>query len=136
VKQILSRKNLYHFIKMLAVGSSGMILQLLIYNLLRLRLSPLWAAQIAVGVAIINNFYWHGRVTFAQEDFALNRLWNREGILFISFSVLRVCLQGQWLLWTVTVFKAGPLFENALMFTGMIWGAVLNFIFYRYIIWV
>lgn len=136
MKQIVSRKNIHHFIKMIAVGSTGMILQFLLYNLLRCCLSPLWSAQIAVAVAVINNFYWHGRVTFAQEGFAFNRLWNREGILFVGFSGLMVFLQGQWLLWTVPAFQAGPLLENVLMFTGMIWGAVLNFMFYRYIIWV
>lgn len=120
---------------MVLVGSTGMILQFLIYNLLRLHLSPLWAAQIAVAIAIVNNFYWHGRVTFAVDGFAWHRLWNREGVLFVSFSMVMIFLQGHWLLWTVAIFKAGPLLENALMFLGMIWGAVLNFIFYRYVVW-
>jgi len=135
VNQILFKKNCRQFIKMVSVGSTGMILQFLLFNLLRLRLPPISAGELAVGVAIVNNFYWHGRVTFAKDGFAFNRLWNREGLLFVGFSVLMIFLQGQWLLWTVTLFKAGPFLENALMFCGMIWGAVLNFIIYRYVIW-
>jgi dolichol-phosphate mannosyltransferase len=131
----MSRKIFQHFLKMVSVGSTGMVLQFLIYNLLRTYLSPVWATQIAVTAAIVNNFYWHGRVTFAKEGFAFNRLWNREGGLFVGYSILMILLQGQWLLWTVELFKAGPLFENALIFIGMIWGAVLNFIFYRYVVW-
>jgi dolichol-phosphate mannosyltransferase len=120
---------------MVAVGSTGMVLQFLIYNLLRMYLSPLWALQIAVAAAIVNNFYWHGRITFAKEGFAFSQLWNREGVLFIGFSLLMILLQGQWLSWTVALLRAGPLMENALVFTGMIWGSVLNFMVYRYIIW-
>lgn len=126
---------LQQFIKMCMVGFSGMLLQFLIFNLLRSVLSPTWSIEMATFVAIINNFYFHGRLTFNHAGFRLNNLVSKTGFMFLTYSLLMIVLQGQWMKWTIGYLGDGHYMENLMMFAGMIWGSTLNFICYRYVIW-
>ena len=120
---------------MIMVGATGVVIQLAMYNLFRLVLSPLWSAQLAVLFAIINNFYLHGRITFAQKGFSMRAFASRQGYIFLSYSVLMVIAQGQWLHWLTVWFPASQWIENGYMFLGMIWGSIFNYLVYSKWIW-
>ena len=123
------------FFKMCVVGLSGMAVQFVTYNILRSFFSPLWAGQIAILISTVNNFYFHGRVTFKHQGFYFSHLVSRSGYLFLFYSLIMIILQGQWLKWTTYYLGHGVLLENALMVVGVGWGSILNFLFYRRCIW-
>lgn len=129
------KKKIKQFMVMVMVGATGVVIQLTMYNIFRMLLSPLWAAQLAVFFAIMNNFYLHGRVTFAQKGFSLRSFASRQGYIFLGYSLLMVIAQGQWLHWLITWFPASQWVENGYMFLGMIWGSVLNYLVYSKWIW-
>ena len=67
---------------MVMVGATGVVIQLAMYNLFRLILSPLWSAQLAVLFAIINNFYLHGGLLLRKKDFLSVHLLRVKAISF------------------------------------------------------
>ncbi|WP_298626172.1 glycosyltransferase family 2 protein, partial [uncultured Legionella sp.] len=61
--------ELKRFLSMCLVGSMGMTLQFVVYNVLREYLPPYNASQIAVLAAIVNNFILNNRYTFKSTSF-------------------------------------------------------------------
>lgn len=123
------------FIKMCLVGSIGAMVQIISYNLLRNSLSSFYATEVAILLAVITNFYTHSLLTFNDKEFQYYNLMTRKGAFFISFSLLTMFLQGQWMKLGVWYFGRSVLIENLTMFVGMGWGSIANFLFYQRIIW-
>jgi dolichol-phosphate mannosyltransferase len=125
------RKNFKPLIKMCAVGSIGLFVQILTYNLLRLELSPVWSVQISIVLATITNFYAHGHITFTQGG----SLWSKRGRLFLIYSLVMLFMQGQWLRLGIFCFGSQPIIENLIILAGISWGVIVNFLFYKRFIW-
>ena len=123
------------YIKLCLVGFSGTIVQFTFFNLFRTFMSVSHALCFAIMLAIINNFYFHGRVTFRKKDFSIRRLIGREGMIFVVYQILMIYLQVQWLQWTIQWIGASALHENLMMFVGMIWGSICNYLVYKNIVW-
>jgi dolichol-phosphate mannosyltransferase len=123
------------YIKLCLVGFSGTIVQFSFFNLFRTFMSVSHALVFAIMLAIINNFYFHGRVTFSKKNFSLRRIMGREGMIFVLYQILMILLQVQWLNWTVAWIGPSPLHENLMMFLGMIWGSLCNYLVYKHIVW-
>lgn len=130
MKQLI-KQNLPQLIKMCLVGSIGMMVQFISFNLLRLYLSPLWAVQTSIILAILTNFYAHGHLTFAQGG----GIFSRRGCLFLLYSLLMLFLQGQWLVFGIALIGASQIKENIIMFCGIGWGTICNYLFYKQYIW-
>jgi dolichol-phosphate mannosyltransferase len=130
MKQLI-KQNLPQLIKMCLVGSIGMMVQFISFNLLRFYLSPLWAVQTSIIFAILTNFYAHGRLTFAQGGGILSK----RGGLFLIYSLFMLFLQGQWLVFGISLIGTSPIKENIIIFCGMGWGTLINYIFYKNILW-
>lgn len=123
------------FIRMCMVGSIGMFVQFIFYNIFRLFFSPFFSLQFAILLAIIANFYAHSILTFKDKNFQIFNIMTRKGILFISFSLFNMFLQGQWMNLGVKYYGTSPMVENFIMLLGMGWGSMINYFFYKRFIW-
>jgi dolichol-phosphate mannosyltransferase len=129
---LLRFDELKRYFKMCLVGSLGMAIQFIVYNLLRSYLPPFNASQIAVGAAIINNFILNGRFTFKNtgHSFKAKRLAG-----FALYSLAMIYLQSYWLKLGVSYFGTGPLSENLILAIGIGLGSLLNYFTYSRHIW-
>lgn len=123
------------YIKMCLVGLSGMTMQFVVYNVCRQYLSPFNAIQIAVAVAILNNFVLNNLFTFKhrQQTSQYNTL--KSMVIFLMYSLSYIYLQSYWQSTGVKLFGEGLLTENVIIFTGMIFGSFLNYFIYSRIVW-
>ncbi len=135
VLSVLRCHELKAYFKMCAVGFSGVVVQCLVYNLLRQSLSPLYAAQLAIITAIMNNFVLNHRLTFHKKSLIhRDQKWKAFG-LFIGYALLMVALQSYWLHLSLKYIGSGYVKENITMITGMILASVLNYWMYSRVIW-
>lgn len=125
------RQNVRPFLKMCMVGSIGLMVQLISFNILRYGLTPVWSVSISIILATIANFYAHGHITFTQGG----TLWSKRGRLFFLYSLMMLFLQGQWLRLGIYCFGSRPIVENVTILLGIGWGVILNFLFYKYYLW-
>ena len=122
------------YFKMCLIGLSGAFAQALIYNVLRAYLPPMTAMQIAVVVAIINNFSLNNRFTFKRAPVPGHQKIKALS-LFIGYSALMIIFQSYWLKLGLHYIGTGLLKENVIIFMGMVVGSVINYITYSHIIW-
>lgn len=130
--RFLEAKN---FFKMCLVGCSGIIVQCVIYNVLRQNLSPISAARYAVLAALINGFILNSRFTFKQRRFQNNYQKLKALFLFAGYSVLTIMGQSYWLQLGIKYFGAGKLRENIIMLSGIAFGSIINYIAYSRVVW-
>lgn len=127
--------ELKRYIKMCVVGLSGMSVQFLVYNVCRHYFPPFHAAQIAVTLAIINNFILNSRFTFKHRR-PVSRMHQAKSLtVFLAYSVSIIYLQSYWLDLGVKYLGAGVMRENLIVVTGMILGSFLNYIIYSRVVW-
>lgn len=124
------------YLKMCLVGSLGIAVQFITYNILReyFQFSPFQASQIAVCAAIINNFILNNKITFGDKNKTAWSLKLRRLLLFTLYSVFIINLQSFWLRFGVLCF-GGPLRENIIMGAGIGFMSVLNYYAYSRHIW-
>ncbi|WP_058473958.1 glycosyltransferase [Legionella quateirensis] len=127
--------ELKRFLSMCLVGSMGMIIQFVVYNVLREYLTPYNASQIAVLTAIINNFILNNRFTFKSNSFAGWSFKMKRLAGFIIYSLIMIYLQSHWLKLGVGYFGSGKLQENILLAVGIGLGSLLNYFTYTRHIW-
>ncbi len=120
------------YVHMCVVGVVGLVLQCLIYNLLRIKCTPFFAAQIAVIAAIINNFILHNQFTFKQKSMD-NHV--KSMTYFIMYSLLMIGFQSSWTQLGVHYWGAGMMKENIIVASGIFWGSLLNYLVYSRFIW-
>lgn len=135
MKLKLSVPFIKQYIKLCLVGFSGAIVQFVSFNLFRNMMSASMAILFAILLAIINNFYFHGRITFQKKGFAFTDLFRRMGFIFVTYQSMMVFLQVEWLKWSVLCIGSSRLHENLMMFVGMVWGSLINYVVYKHFIW-
>jgi dolichol-phosphate mannosyltransferase len=125
------------YLKMCLVGSLGIIVQFISYNLLRkyFQLSPFDASQIAVLAAIINNFILNNSITFSVKNRITRTLKIKRFIMFVAYSIIIINLQSYWLRLGVICFGSGALRENLIMAVGLGLISLLNYYTYSRHIW-
>lgn len=123
------------YLKMCLVGLSGMVVQLAIYNVLRLELPLTLAYQIAVACAILNNFFLNHHFTFKDRDFFLQSRKIKAFAFFFSYSIVMIMVQSSWFhLWT-TIIGNGWLKENLIILSSIGLGSLLNYLTYSRLVW-
>lgn len=122
---------------MCLVGSLGIFVQFITYNVLReyFQFSPFDASQIAVCTAIINNFFLNSKITFSVKNKLSWTLKIKRLLLFTIYSVFIINLQSYWLRLGVLCFGPGPLRENIIMAMGIGLISLLNYYTYSRHIW-
>lgn len=123
------------YINMCLVGLSGMTVQFLVYNVSRHYLPPFGSTQIAVTVAIVNNFLLNSHFTFKQRQRISHYKKARSMAIFLAYSVAFIYLQSYWQAAGVALFGEGILKENSIIFVGMVLGSFLNYFIYSRIVW-
>ena len=108
-------KWIKQYIKLCFVGLSGTIVQLISFNVFRNFMSVSPAVCLAISLAIINNFYFHGRITFKKKEFSIRELMGRSGLIFIVYQILMVYLQMEWLKITLEWIGPSRFHENLMM---------------------
>lgn len=124
-----------NYFKMCLVGLSGTAVQYLIYNLLRQKLPPVNAVQIAVLGAMINNFTLNNRFTFKKNPLTLSYNTIKTIAGFLGYSILMIGLQSYWLSLGIHYLGSGILQENIILISGIILGSILNYVIYSNFIW-
>lgn len=122
------------FLKMCVIGSAGLLIQLCLYNLLRVHIPPFNAAQIAVSTAVVHNYFLNNSFTFKQSK-VKRRYQAKRFFLFFSYSILMIYLQSYWLKWCLSYVGGGKMHENIIIILGVIFAAILNYIVYSRKIW-
>jgi len=128
-------KKIIPYFRMCLVGLSGAVIQCLLYNVLRHKLPPVSANQLAVFGAIINNFTLNNQFTFRKNSLTLSYKAVKSLAFFIGYSILMIGCQSYWLHLGIKYFGSGRLKENIILVTGIILGSVLNYIIYSNFIW-
>ncbi|MCE0722985.1 MULTISPECIES: glycosyltransferase family 2 protein [Legionella] len=133
----LRYQEIKRYLKMCLVGSLGIFVQFITYNVLReyFQFSPFEASQIAVCTAIINNFILNNRLTFNVKHKLPWSLKIKRLLLFTIYSVFIINLQSYWLRLGVLCFGSGPLRENIIMGIGIGFISLLNYYTYSRHIW-
>lgn len=127
--------ELKRYFKMCLVGLSGMVVQCLVYNILRQSLVPFNAAQFAVMAAIINNFTLNSRFTFRKNALGNPAKKIKSFLLFIVCSILMISFQSHWQHLGVKYFGTGYLKENLIMLSGIVLGSFINYLTYSRLLW-
>lgn len=120
------------YLDMCMVGLCGLGIQYLAYNVLRTVTPPFYAVQIAISLAIINNFIMNNRFTFRKRNLAQ---FYKPFTYFVGYSALMVGVQSSWLAWGIEFFGSGYLKENLMLGSGVIVGSILNYLIYSRLIW-
>ena len=123
------------YFKMCLVGLSGVFIQCLIFNLFRQALTPIFAAQIGMVAAIINNFSLNSRFTFQGASLIPRHQKIKAFSLFFAFSIAMIAIQSYWLHLGLKYFGVGYVKENITIISGMFMGSLLNYLIYSRFIW-
>lgn len=133
VLSVLRFNALQGYLKMCLVGLSGVLVQCVLYNVLRQTMPPIQAAQCAIFAAIVNNFLLNNRFTFKT---AMTRAQCFKSLgLFIGYSLMMVGAQSYWLHLGLKYLGQGGLQENITLLSGIILGSLLNYLIYSRLIW-
>ncbi|TAL65886.1 MAG: glycosyltransferase family 2 protein [Legionella sp.] len=127
--------ELKRYLSMCLVGSIGMTVQFITYNGLRPFLTPFNATQIAVLIAIINNFILNNRFTFKSTSVNNQPITIKKLMSFTLYSLLVIYLQSGWMWLGIHYLGTGALQENAMIITGSGLISLLNYFTYSRHIW-
>ena len=123
------------YMSMCLVGASGVILQCLIYNVLRQSMPPFNAAQLSIAAAMCSNFTVNNCFVF-KKRLTTNVIKKLISFgMFIACSALMITIQSYWLSIGIQVLGQGYLKENILVMMGIVLGSFLNYRSYTRIIW-
>lgn len=123
------------YLNMCLIGSIGMIIQLVSYNLLREFLSPFNASKLAVLAAIINNFILNNRFTFKSKSNLRRSSTLKRLAGFLLYSLAIIYLQSNCVRIGVLYLGAGLLRENLILIGSMSLISVINYFTYSRLIW-
>jgi len=139
VVTLLRYYELKRYIQLCLVGLVGMIVQLILFNLLRLiHIPAVLANLIGIEIAIISTFILNNIFTF--KDYKMTR---EHGIKHITkkFTQFNLCSIGSILIQTgllalsIAIFGIGFWRENITVFVGIIIGSIINYFIYSRWIW-
>jgi len=125
------------FIKVCVVGAIGLLVQTLVFNVLRLKIAPQFANAVGVEFAIISNFLINNVWTFEKEKIPFSD-FKRLLPKFAQFNLVSFgSLAIQFVVMTAGVKFLGRGFfiENGLNVFGVLLGLIWNFIMYTKLIW-
>lgn len=123
------------YLNMCLVGLSGMVVQMLVYNVLRQEVPLKSALQCAVACSILNNFMLNYLITFRKRAplHWIQKL--RLFSLFIGYSLLMISAQSYWLQLGIQYLGAGYFNENMILLSGIVLGSFINYFTYTKAIW-
>lgn len=131
---ILRFRSLKKYLNMCIVGFLGMLVQLIVYNVLRVYLLPFTALKLAVLSAILSNFTLNHRFTF-KKSLIKKTSQLKSASTFIAYSLFMIGIQSYWLQLGIKYLSASTINENLIMASGIILGSIINYFTYTRFIW-
>ncbi|OGD57024.1 hypothetical protein A3I57_02275 [Candidatus Beckwithbacteria bacterium RIFCSPLOWO2_02_FULL_47_23] len=116
--------------KVLLVGGLGSVVQLIVYNLFRLRMNLALAQNLSIETAIVSNFIFNNIWTFKEKGWSMVRF-----IKFNLSSFGSLIIQNIVLLGGVRLLGQSIKIENILVTIGIIIGAIWNYLMYTRVVW-
>ena len=116
--------------KVLLVGGLGSVVQLIVYNLFRLKMNLALAQNLSIETAIVSNFIFNNIWTFKEKGWSLARF-----IKFNLSSFGSLIIQNIVLLGGVRLLGQSIKIENILVTIGIIMGAIWNYLMYTRVVW-
>lgn len=125
------------YIKACISGVISLGLQLIVFNALRLFIKPTWANTIAVECAIITNFIINYHFTFRanKKNQPSCQYIIKQFVQFNLLSLSSMLIQFISLHLELRLLGRHLIYENMAVLIGIVIGSVVNFIFYKTIIW-
>jgi len=127
------------YIKVCLVGLVGMIIQLIVFNILRHFMPPQYANAIATELAIISNFLLNNRYSFRQHRISRSHhgysVLLKKGIHFNLISLFSLLIQVIVVSVGVHLLGRGIFIENGLVVLGVVLGSLINYFTYSRFIW-
>ena len=131
----LRYREVKQYFKMCLVGALGMLVQFIIYNLLRIHITPFSASQIAVLAAIVNNYLLNSSFTF-KSGLQIPRVEVfRRVTRFMVYSLVMIYLQSYWLKLGISYLGTGTIQENSILALGIGLSSLINYFIYSRHIW-
>jgi len=126
----LRLKQSEKLIKVMIVGGIGTLVQLLFFNLFRLKLGLSLAQNLAIEAAVVSNFVLNNLWTFKEKNFSFMR--------FVKFNILSlgsIVIQNLVLFFGIRILGQTLLIENGLVLLGIILGLIWNYLMYTKVVW-
>ena len=130
----LRARELLGYFKMCLIGSTGAIIQLIVYNILRLYFSPLFSSQLAVIAALINNYLLNSKYNFGRNHLQKGMEYKRF-ILFFLYSLGIIFFQSTLIQASVSYFGGGFIKENLILVSVIFICSIANYFIYSRNIW-
>ncbi len=121
------------FIKFCIVGTSGALIQSIIYGLFKEIIHPSGAIMIGAELAIINGFIWNNRWTYRDRQIIGNKMGK-----FIQYNVGSLgslVIQGATVGIGIAMFGRSQLTDWFFACLGIGIGLIWNFVFYSKVVW-
>ncbi len=116
--------------KVMFVGAVGTVVQLLVFNLLRLKLSLGWSQNAAIEAAVVSNFVINNIWTFKEKSWSFIRF-----IKFNLTSLGSIIIQNLVLFLGIKILGQSWLVENFLVVLGILIGLIWNYLMYTRVVW-
>lgn len=124
------------FFKVAVVGGVGAIIQFIIFNILRLQMSPEVATALAVEAAIVSNFIFNNLWSFKDKKIEFKGLnIFSKFIQFNFFSLGSLIIQTVVMTVGIAMFGRSFIVENSLVMLGILLGLFWNYFAYSRFIW-
>lgn len=117
-------------IKIMVIGAIGTLVQLIFFNLFRLKLTLGFAQNLAIEVAVISNFVLNNLWTFKEKSFSLIRF-----IKFNLSSLGSILIQNLVLIGGIKLLGQTFMIENLLVIVGILLGLIVNYLMYTRVVW-
>jgi len=124
-------------IKVMIVGGIGTIVQMVFFNIFRLKMHLSLAQNLAIELAVVSNFTLNNIWTFKDHKFSLKEL-AKLVIGFIKFnlaSIGSIIIQNIILLLGIKLLGRSFIIENTLVMIGILIGLIWNYLMYTRIVW-
>lgn len=130
-------KKYHRYLKVCLVGITSLLIQLLLFNILRVWFDAMLSNVIAIECAIINNFFANNLFTFKDRRLSieLNAKLIKHLIQFNCYSLGSLVLQALVLYVGIHLLKPNRLTENILVCVGIILGSIVNYLIYTRLVW-
>lgn len=121
------------FIKFCIVGTSGALIQSIIYAIFKSTIDPSLAIMFGAELAIINGFYWNNRWTYRDRRIVGNKI--KKFLQYNAGSLGSLLIQGATVKTGTIFFGRSQLIDWLFAALGIGVGLIWNFIFYSKVVW-
>lgn len=124
-------------IKMIIVGTIGMLVQMFFFNIFRTFSGLSFAQNLAIEMAVISNFCLNNIWTFSASKFAFSRF----GQMLVGFIKFNLASLGSIIIQNIVLFAGVKLLgqsqqiENLFVFLGIFIGMFWNYLMYTRVVW-